>query len=54
MRARPPSASTRRPASALQGKRGVSADEKKQRMLGMFHASRAVYTMKDIERDAPK
>ena len=44
----------RRPASALQGKRGVSADEKKQRMLGMFHASRAVYTMKDIERDAPK
>ncbi|EOD13428.1 hypothetical protein EMIHUDRAFT_256810, partial [Emiliania huxleyi CCMP1516] len=40
--------------SSSSGKRGVSADEKKQRMLGMFHASRAVYTMKDIERDAPK
>jgi len=47
-----PRALTRR--STNMGKRGVSADEKKQRMLGMFHASRAVYTMKDIERDAPK
>lgn len=36
----------------MQGKKGVSADEKKQRMLSMFHGSRAVFAMKDVEREA--
>eukprot|EP00962_Isochrysis_galbana_P023419 scaffold7079_cov128-Isochrysis_galbana.AAC.1 len=42
------------PGRPVQGKKGVSADEKKQRMLSMFHSSRAVYAMKDVEREAPK
>lgn len=36
------------------GKKGVSADEKRARLLTMFHTSRAVYTKKEVERDGAK
>ena len=36
------------------GKKGVSADEKRARLLAMFHTSRAVYTKKEVERDGAK
>ncbi|CAG0897536.1 unnamed protein product [Cyprideis torosa] len=35
-------------------KRGLSLEEKRTRMLSIFHDSKDVFTLKDIERIAPK
>lgn len=36
------------------GKKGVSAAEKRQKMIDMFQAESAVYTKKEVEKLAPK